>query len=236
MNMKKLGLLAALALASTASFADTSFRVRGGYTFGDYELSSDVQPLYDAEYTGVPLGLTLIFDNGMYADVLVSNVSGDANGDDTDETGDFDRDDTTLTFGWRVENFSFFVGYKKGESTTEFEFAPGFSAADTFESEGVVAGAGISFPSGSHNFSITGGLGFMEGTYTYEETGSPDFDVDADFTLGYSLGLAYSYSFNSNFAITADYKWQSYDFEFSDFDITLTEDFSGFSLLAGYRF
>lgn len=227
MNMKKLGLLAALALASTASFADTSFRLRAGYTTGDYELSYNDESSYTAEYTGVPIGATLILDSGLYFDVLIANVSGDA--DVLDQTTDFERDDTTLTAGWRMDNVSFYVGYKTAETNTDYPFG---IPPDKFESSGLVAGAGVAFPSGNHSFAISGGLGFMEGTYTPE----PGVDFDADFTLGYSFGLSYSYSFNSHFAITADYKWQSYDFEFTDSAETLTEDFSGFSVLAGYRF
>jgi len=222
-------LLAGLAF-SASSYADVTTRLRSGLTvLGNYEVSNVGYGnlAYDADYTAIPIGITVLFDSGMYADLAYQSSSGDASFAWSSESPDFSRSEVTATVGTRMKNFSAFLGYKQGETETDW---PAGLSPDVFESAGFVFGVGYSIPLNKSAISITGGLGLLTGEYTF----APGQSLESDATFGYSFGLGYNYVLGRNWSVGADYKWNSYDYEFVDG--TISEEFSQVTLNVALTF
>lgn len=242
--MKKLhakaliGVFGLIALQGAAN-AEVDIRLRAGAGYGNYSVESKIaktgpttrQINYDADYVGIPVGLTFIADNDLYFDLLYQSSSGDAKFDWTGESPKFSRDDTTLTIGARIESFSVYMAYKSGESTTSW---PAGYSSDTFAASGFLAGLGWAKPIGNGALTLSGGVGIMEGTYKY--TDDPDRNtLSSDITVGYSVGAGYTYSFGRHFSLSADLRWQSYDYTFESV-YSITEGLSQATLNAMYTF
>lgn len=229
--------VASLALP-VASFADTGVRVRAGTMSMDYSLEFDNggSTLVDGDFSGVPVGITLIMEGGTYIDLSYLSGSGDADviapGGGGTTSSDLDRSDTTVVIGSKTGDLSVYVGYKL--ASTEYEYNN--SSPEEFESSGFVGGIGYSIPFRQSALNFSGGLGILTGTYNFGNDSS-----DADYTLGYSLAASYSYMFDKSFSVTADYRLNMFEYGFSDIpgtsgDLTLIEEFSGYSLTANYTF
>jgi len=181
-----------------------TFRPRVGYGTADYKLELTEFSVNEvkADYEPLTFGGALISDN-FFLDVSYSSGSGEA-----DLPGyDFDREETIVNAGFRLNSTSFYVGYMSAES--EFKAATGSSA--TFESSGFLIGLGQGIPAFGGSFSIGAGLAFLEGTFTGE---SGDSD-DADFTVGFSGTLGYGYPITSHINLRGDVKYNAYSFDFT---------------------
>jgi hypothetical protein len=227
--------------------AEGLVRVRVGAASTDYDLEFDGGPYAGrkakSSYTAKALGLTYVAESGFYIDVL-GQTSGDATHDLWKPRPDqkFSRDDFTLTLGVSFPSqsgsaLSVFGGLKSGSS--ELTAPPGvFSwSKDVFESTGIFFGLGYGFPALGGQFGLNGALAFMSGTWK-DDAG---FNNDADYTVGFSLGLSYTYTFGKNFGVIADAKVQNYSYDFAVYSTTtpaytVTENISslGLSLFAQF--
>jgi opacity protein-like surface antigen len=218
-------------LATAMAQAEVTTRLRAGVALaGGYEVvDSDNISTYDADYTAVPVGVTVYFGDAMYADVAYQSASGDATFPWSRQKTDFSRTDLTISFGMNFDRLNTYVGYKQGLTETDW---PGAAPPDEFETSGVVFGGGFAFPMGRSAMSLGFGMGFLSGTYTW----APGASADADYTLGYSLSAGYSFAFNEHFSASADYRWNSYSFDFVDDDFTIDEIFQQATISLSYSF
>lgn len=205
-------------LFGSAAQAEVNVRLRAGYAVsGDYSVTNEYfgAPLkYDAEYEAIPVGATLLFGS-MYVDLAYQASTGDASFDwAPNQSLDFSRDETTITFGMRQKNFSGYVGYKIANTETVW---PQPDAPDKFETSGLVLGFGYVIPISKSAISLSVGTGVLTGKYTYD--GGSTANDTSDATVGLSLGVGYTYSFNKHFSLAADYKWNSYNYEWTDANI-----------------
>jgi opacity protein-like surface antigen len=225
-------MLAGLAIAQSSN-AEVTTRLRAGYTFaGDYEVTSDIAfgadaLEYEVDYSGVPVGLTVMFGETFYADLAYQSSQGEAKFAWSPQSPDFKRSEWTAAFGARFGKFTSYIGYKDGTSKTDW---PTGYYPDEFESSGLVAGFGVSIPipHSSLNFSL--GIGSLKGTYTF----APGESIETDYAFGYSLGAGYTYVFNKHFSATADYKWNKFDYSWED--ATISEQLSQATVSAAFSF
>lgn len=233
--MMKLCALTALMGASASVFADVNFRARGGYTAGTYDLSAEYTSssadLISEPYSGYALGVTAIISSWMYFDFSTSAASGNGTWKEIFDV-ELDRTDSTFSVGFRGNNFSYYLGYKVGN--TEISFDDGDNI--TFDSAGFVVGAGYVIPMKSSALSLGYGVGLLEG----ELKDSDGTVYTADETFGFSLSGAFTYLFTKQFSVSAEYKWQSYEFFLTDKSTAspwyATEKLSGYTLSAAYSF
>ena len=215
---------AAVALPQAVQ-AEGLVRVRAGLAPTNYTLTfDDVGPYAGgkakSKYTSKNLGLTLISEGGFYVDAL-GQTSGDAKHDLWNPLPDqgFSRDDFTLTLGVSIPGQSgtgsIFGGFKSG--STELKTPPGLPwTRDTFDNSGIFFGGGYGFPALGGQIGFNGALAFMSGKWT-DDAG---FNNEADFTVGFSFGLSYTYMFGKSFGVTADYKTQRYSYDFAVYSTT----------------
>jgi hypothetical protein len=216
--------IAALAVCtSQAALAEVNVRLRAGVGMGQYSVDSNFsigaggqyKVEYEADYVTVPVGVTLIFDNELYIDLVHQSSSGKAQFAFTSQEPDFSRDDTTLTIGGRLENVSIYVGYKTGEAITDWPSGTGI-APDRLTTSGFLAGVGWAIPLSSSAFNLGAGVGVLSGEYDYSVTATP---LNSETTFGYSLSAGYTYVFGPSFSVNADLRYQSYDYKFDSFFI-----------------
>jgi opacity protein-like surface antigen len=220
-----IGLLCA-ALAASAAQAEMDVRLRVGGGVGQYSVDSDRfadsartrQVAYEADYTSVLGGMTLIFDNGMYVDLSHQAASGDAKFDWSPQKPSFSRDDTTLTFGGRKGNASVYVGYKFGEANTDWP--TGFQP-DKLTTSGFLAGLGYAIPFKKSAITLGAGVGVLSGEYTFldpdvllSNAQVVDNPLQSETTIGFSLSAGYTYVFTENISVNADVRWQYYNYDF----------------------
>lgn len=214
---------AALALPQAAQ-AEGLVRIRVGAAPTNYSLKSDGGPYSGAEaksdYTATNVGLTFVSEGGVYLD-LVGQASGDATHDLYKPQPDqkFSRTDFTLTLGVSMPGQSgtgsIFGGFKSGSS--ELSAPAGYAwTKDTFDSTGFFFGGGYAWPALGGQIGLNGAIAFMAGTWK-DDAG---FNNEADYTFGYSFGLGYTYMFNRNFGLSADYKIQAYSYGFNQYSTT----------------
>ncbi|HTE40350.1 MAG TPA: hypothetical protein VK629_05965 [Steroidobacteraceae bacterium] len=203
--------------------AEVNVRLRAGVGIGQYSVDSNFsiggggqyKVEYEADYITVPVGVTLIFDNELYVDMVHQSSSGDAKFSFSNQKPDFSRDDTTLTIGGRLDNVSIYVGYKTSEAITDWPSGTGI-APDRLTTSGFLAGVGWAIPLSSSAFNLGAGVGVLSGVYDYSSTAAP---LDSETTLGYSLNAGYTYVFGPSFSVNADLRYQSYDYKFDSFFI-----------------
>ncbi len=248
--MKKSLLLSSLCIAAVfvSQTAQAEIKIRAGVASSTYTLGGDY---VDAEssYNPTNFGLTWAADNGMYIDVALSGGSGDHNGwavanaptticvgevscgNAASPSAPFERSDAALIFGMSFLNpnsgiaGTIYTGLKTGTTTlgANKPVTNLLWTEETFEATGVVFGGGASFPiaagkAGSIGVSL--GLGVMQATWQ-DNTG---FAIDADFAVGFSYGVSYTYPITSMFGVVADIKGNSYSYEFDYFGTPFTVD------------
>jgi len=215
------GLVVAIGLSQTA-LAEVDIRLRAGAGVGMYSVDSNIPTggrlvEYQANYTPIAAGVTLILDNELYVDLVHQNASGKAKFDWSSEKPDFSRNDTTLTIGGRVDNISVYVGYKTSEANTDWP--TGFQP-DKLTTSGFLAGAGWAIPFSSSAINLGGGVGVLNGKYRYLAPGAPaqpdvqDNPLESDTTVGFSVSAGYTYVFSPHLSINGDLKYQYYNYEF----------------------
>lgn len=235
-----------------AAQAEGLVRIRAGVAPTNYSVKVEGFPYGRGEakssYTAKNVGLTFVSDGGFYLD-LVGQASGDATHDlwQPLPDQDFSRKDFTLTLGVSIPGQSgtgsVFGGFKSG--STELS-APRNSShpttglidwsKDTFDSAGFFFGGGYAWPAIGGQLGINAAIAFMGGTWK-DDAG---FSNDADFTVGFSFGLSYTYMFGKNFGLTADFKSQHYNYGFNQYQTTgaydVTESINSFGLTALVQF
>jgi hypothetical protein len=239
--------IAGLAIALPFSSHAGGVSVRAGLTSTTYDLEFDNNGPYanakaTSKYTGKNVGVTIFSDSGCYFD-----VSGQTSGDATHDLWKprpeqpFSRDDLTLTIGVTTQSdsgsTSFFGGLKTGSS--ELKAPPNvFSwTRDTFDSSGVFGGVGFGVPVAGGTFGMNAAVAVMSGEWT-DDAG---FQNEADYTVGYSLGVNYKYMIAPQFGISVDYKLQAYSYDFAVYSgtqpaYTVVETLSSFGVNAILQF
>lgn len=223
--MKKLLLLSSIFTAAlfTAQSAMAEVRLRAGVASATYNLTGDYGKT-EAKYHPISLNATYAFDNGMYIDVGYTGGSGTHDGwapVSPDEK--FKRSDVALTFGASKLNQNnglagtVYVGLKTGKtelSAPAWYTSTGFSV-DKFTTSGLIFGGGISYPiAGGAGGTVGGniGLGLM-GNKWEDDKG---YSVKATGAFGGSIGVSYTYAFSDMAGVMADYKIQSYTYNFDN--------------------
>jgi hypothetical protein len=255
-------ILASAVLAATAvalpqaAHAEGLVRLRAGVSPTDYSLKFDENnptsqkrgKTASSSYTAKNVGLTFISEGGVYLDLL-GQTSGDATHDLWNPLPEqtFSRKDFTVTLGVSIPGQSgtgsFFGGYKSGSSelgAPKGTPVPGFGtplwSKDIFDSKGFFFGGGYGFPAAGGQFGFNGAIAFMGGTWK-DDAG---FQNDADYTIGFSFGLSYTYMFGKNFGLTADFKAQHYSYGFNQYTTTaaytVEEQINSFGLNAILQF
>jgi len=186
------------------------------------------------DFDGLELSAALLFNEGMFVEVKSSALEADAADVDSNNPGvnqtDWTRDELAVNFGFAAGGGGVVVGYQSNETVNE---TVTFGDVE-LKSSGLTFAYGLLGMFGESNFgySATLGMGFMDGQWT-SDTG---LDAEADYTFGYSAGLGLSYAPIEGLTLAADYKWQMYEFEFSDVDVTIEETINRFVLSAAYTF
>jgi len=221
---------------SAAAQAQGIIRLYAGPAATNYGISFDNETpsalkagrTIKSKYTAVNAGITWVTSSGFYMD-LSGQQSGSGATHDlwtsiTGEPQKFTHNDYQLTAGGvKVFNngmsISGFGGYKYGHTEMAAPRPPVPWSKDTFDAKGVFFGVGGGFPVLAGSLSVSGALAFMGGKWKDDQP--VPFEQTADYTFGYSLGVGYTYKFTQAFGITADYKYQYYNYNFNAYDITL---------------
>lgn len=224
--MKKLllisGVCAAAVFASQAAQAEV--KIRAGAASSTYKLGGDYITA-ESKYNPVNLGLTFAGDSGMYLDLAVSRGTGEHDGWKSlgapKET--FKRSDVALIVGASRLNpdngiaGTFYVGLKAGNTTLGAQNAGLSWTEETFDTAGLVFGGGGSFPIASGragSVGVNAGLGLMGATW--KDNSTAGYNEKAKTAVGFSFGANYTFPFTSNFGVVADYKYNSYNYNFGD--------------------
>lgn len=190
------------------------FRPRAGYGMVDYTLTFDDGSEIGADYNPLVLGGTVIGET-FFVDLQFVDGSGDI-----DDGGDFKRSETSLTLGMRLGGqASAYVGYMSAESE--------FNNFATFETAGVIFGIGGTLTKiGAGSLGGGVGMALLGGDFK-----SPTFSADADYTIGYSFGVNYTYPFTNRLSLKTDAKLQYYFYDFTTVSNETVEETMG-SLIA----
>lgn len=217
----------AAALVSQSALADV--KLRAGVASSTYELSGDYVTA-KSDYNPVNVGVTFAADNGLYVDLAYSSGSGTHDGyGHTNLWGPggypaeaFKRDDYALIVGGSHLNpdngiaVTLYGGLKGGKTTLGADNVPYVSwYRDTFETQGFVFGGGASFPIAQGRAGSVGvnvGLGIMGATWKDDQ----GFNVKSNTAFGGSFGASYTFPFTPSFGVVADYKYNSYSYNFGD--------------------
>lgn len=211
----------AAALASQSAFAEV--KLRAGVATSTYELSGDYITA-KSDYNPVNVGVTFAADNGLYVDLAVSGGTGTHDGWSSRgyPAEEFKREDYALIVGGSHLNpdngiaVTLYGGLKGGKTTLGAQNVPTVPwYSETFETTGFVFGGGASFPIAQGRAGSVGvnlGLGIMSAKWK-DDTG---FDVKSNTAFGGSFGASYTFPFTPSFGVVADYKYNSYSYNFGD--------------------
>ena len=162
---------------------------------------------------------------------------------------DFSRDTFNLTGGYvhvfpSGNSISGFGGYTQGNSTLAAPRGatiPNSGGAtigwseDRFKSRGIFFGVGGGFPGLGGQFSVSGAIALMKGTWT-DDTG---FEAKASATVGVSLSGGYTYRITPALGVTGDLRLQSYAYGFEPTNApsyTVTENTRALGVWVSYQF
>ncbi len=251
--MKKTLLISSLcvaaALVSQSALAEV--KIRAGAGSATYELGGDYTHA-KSTYSPASVGATFSWGSGTtggYVDLAYSGGTGTHDGWATANVNstvcggscgnlaspdeDFQRQDFALTGGVVFLNQNngiagnVYVGLKSGSTTLGAKNAGLPWTEETFDTAGFIVGGGASFPIAGGRAGSVGvnlGLGIMSATWK-DNNG---FEAKASSAVGGSIGANYTFPFSSHFGVTADYKYQSYSYNFGDTTtpFTVSERFS----------
>lgn len=230
------GLFVATALVSQSALAEV--KLRAGVASAAYELGGDYTKA-KSTYNPTTVGVTFSGTDsaaGGYVDLSYTSGSGKHNGWATanaptticggtscgnvaSPSEDFKRSDYALTGGAIFLNRdngiagNIYVGLKGGTTTLGAKNAGLLWTEETMDQFGVVFGGGASFPIASGRAGSVGvnlGLGVMGATWK-DSTG---WSAKSKTAVGFSFGANYTYPITSNFGVVADFKSQSYSYQF----------------------
>lgn len=244
------GLCVAAAFMSQPALAEV--KIRAGTGSSTYELSGDYITA-TSTYSPATLGATFSWGGGRtggYVDLALSGGTGTHDGwayIGAPEQS-FKRSDFAVTGGVVFLNQNngiagnVYVGLKTGTTTLGANraalIADGYTAntawtEEKFNTAGVILGGGVSFPiAGGRAGSVGVNLGIGIMGATWEDNSAAGFSATANTAVGGSIGANYTFPFSSHFGVTADYKYQSYSYNFGDTTTPFTID-EKFSTLMG---
>jgi len=199
-----------------------------------------------ATYTAVNAGGTWVSPIGIYVDLsILQSLSSkhDLWSDVSSQKQDFSHDTYTLTAGYARAfgsgvSVSGFGGLIRGSTVLNAPSPPFGFSKDKFDSGGIFVGAGTGIPALGGQFSGSVAIAFMSGKWT-DDTG---FSNDADYTVGFSLGGAYTYKFGPAWGITADARYQQYGYTFNALatavapEYTVKEKIGSLGVRVSYQF
>jgi hypothetical protein len=258
--MKKSVLLSSMfvaaALVSQAALAEV--KVRAGTGTSTYELGGDYTHA-KSTYSPTAVGATFSWDTGAtgaYVDLAYSSgtgkhdgwatagvtspVCGGSCGNVASPSNNFKREDFALTGGVVFLNQdngiagNVYLGIKTGSTTLGAENAVLPWTEEKFDTAGFIFGGGASFPIAqgrAGSVGVNGGLGLMGATWK----DNAGFSAKANTAVGVSLGANYTFPITSMFGVTADYKYQSYSYNFGDTTTPFKVD-EKFSTLMGFLY
>jgi hypothetical protein len=182
-----------------------------------------------SQYTAANLGMTWASSTGIYVDASVSqslNATHDLWDSLTPQPPpqDFSHDSYALTVGYshafsQGASISGFGGYLKSKTTLNAPNPPFTFGEDKFDSQGIFIGVGGGIPALAGQITASGAIAFMNGKWT--DNGTPPYSNHADTTVGFSLGTAYTYKFTQAWGVTADLRYQSYNYNFAVYSTTV---------------
>ncbi len=206
-----------------------------------------------SNYNAPVAGITWITSSGFYMDASASQSPSSATHDlwtpVTSQPQKFIHDDYQLTAGYvKVFNngmsASGFGGYKYGHTEMDAPRPPIPWSKDKFDTRGVFFGVGGGFPVAggrAGSVSVSGALAFMNGRWKDDTPPPNTFEQSADYTFGYSFGVGYTYKFTQAWGVTADYKYQRYNYNFNQYSVTnpaytINEKISALGVRLSYQF
>jgi hypothetical protein len=227
----------AVGFGSPAAHAQNTFRVYAGLAPTTYSIAFDnngptgyTNKTAKADYLATNVGFSWISPQRIYVDLSLQR-SGSATHDLwKDATGgnppgpeqDFSHDSEVLTAGYihvlsQGMTVSGFGGYRHGKTTLAAPLGGTVPAGvitwskDFFDSRGVFFGAAWGMPALGGSVSVSGALALMGGKWTDDVA----FSSEADSTVGFSLNASYTYRFAQAWGVTADYRFQTYNYAFN---------------------
>lgn len=228
-------LVVAAGFLSTAAQAQQTFRVYAGVAPTTYSIafSGSAPTGYSSKtakssYTAENVGFSWVLPQRIYFDLSYQkslsadhDLWKDSNAANASKQ-DFSNNAITLTGGYihvmpSGMSITGFGGFRKSESTLNAPRGATIPAGtitwskDIFDSRGVFVGAGLGLPALGGQFSFSGALAFLGGTWKDDQT----FNSKADYTIGYSLNAGYTYKFTQALGVTADLRYQVYNFGFN---------------------
>ena len=248
--------IAAGVLLPVAAQAQSAFRVYGGVAPTTYKISFDQNapnfggPLNyqnktaKSTYTAVTAGGTWISPKGIYVDLAAQqslSATHDLWNSVTSQAQDFSHDSYTLTGGYtRVFpqgiSVSGFGGFIKGSTVLNAPSPPFGFTKDKFDSKGIFLGVGVGYPALGGQLSGSIAVAGMNGKWTDDVS----YNNHADNTGGFSLGAGYTYKFSPAWGITADLKFQRYNYNFATSSVAtayqVSEKISSAGVKVSYQF
>jgi len=228
----------AAAFLSPAAQAQDTFRVYAGLAPTTYSIAFDnngptgyTNKTAKAKYVATNVGFSWISPERIYVDLSLQRSGGGATHDFwKDATGGnppgpdqkFSNDSEVLTAGYihvlsEGQTLSGFGGLRHGKTTLAAPRGGAIPAGlitwskDFFDSRGVFFGAALGMPALGGSISVSGALALMRGKWTDDVS----FSSNADSTVGFSLNASYTYRFAQAWGVTADYRYQTYNYAFN---------------------
>lgn len=197
-------------------------------------------------YVALNLGGTWVSPLGIYVDLSLQQSLGgkhDLWSDLDSQKQDFSHDTYTLTGGYARAlgagvSVSGFGGAISGKTVLDVPGSANFAfTRDQFDSRGFFVGAGAGVPALGGQISGSVAIAFMKGTWK-DDAG---FNNDADTTVGFSLGGAYTYRLDDAWGVTADVRYQQYSYGFnappgSTAEYTVKEHIGSLGARISYQF
>jgi hypothetical protein len=248
-------LLFVLAFFPAASQAQNAFRLYAGAAPTSYKITFDQNaPNFagganykdktaKSTYTAVNVGLTWVSPKAIYVDFAAQqslSATHDLWKSVTSQDQDFSHDSYTLTAGYshvfdKGISVSGFGGYTVSNTVLNAPRQLGFTK-DKFDSHGIFVGVGAGIPALGGQFSGSVALAGMSGKWKDDVA----YSNSADYTVGFSLGAAYTYKISQAWGVGADIRLQQYKYTFGTYTTqpaySVKENISSLGVKAGYQF
>lgn len=179
-----------------------------------------------SSYTAANLGMTWASSKGIYVDVSAQqslSATHDLWNSVTTQPQDFSHDSYALTAGYshafaQGASISGFGGYLVSHTTLNAPNPPFTFVKDKFDSHGYFVGVGGGIPALGGQVTASGAIAIMNGRWS-DDSGT--YNNHANYTVGFSLGTAYTYKFTPAWGVTADLRYQNYDYKFALYSATV---------------
>lgn len=261
-------LAAAAGFSSVPAQAQHVFRPYVGLAWTDYSIKFDSNafPVYanktaKSTYLAPNVGISWITPQRIFVDFTVQR-SGSATHDLWNDAllggspageQDFSYNAEALTVGYvhllsQGQTISGFGGLRHGKTTLNAPrgaTVPGFAGTitwskDVFDSKGIFFGAAWGLPAWGGSINLSGALAILGGNWKDDD--NPQFNADANATVGLGLNASYTYRFAQAWGVTADIRLQSYGYNFTrptttgSIDYNVNERIASLGARVSYQF